>query len=62
MQKDRGYDNRNKKDDCKWAYLLSHYVHTMLQGTMFPPPITLEDHEHNNEEYDGKSKALQIHE
>ena len=31
----------------------------MLQGAMFPPPITLEDPEHSKEakENDGKSKS-----
>ena len=29
---------------------------------MFPPPITLEDHEHSKEENDGKSKVVQLQE
>ena len=34
----------------------------MLQDAMFPPPVTLEDHEHSKEQNDGKSKAPQLHE
>ena len=32
----------------------------MPQDAMFPPPITLEDHEHSKEENDGKSKVVQL--